>query len=498
MIINVCDFLDKSVEKFLLKTAFVDGEDCINYKNFSNLTQKVASKILSFSFFKSPVLILLPKSIGCLAAMFGVARSGNFYTVLDDKIPKERLLKIVEVLEPKLLVTLKDSKFEYLGIPTLFAEEFEVYDVDNTLLEYAKNRQIDTDLLYVLFTSGSTGIPKGVCTAQKSVIDFVFNAQETFCIDENEVLANQSPFYFDFSILDIFVSVKAGATLHLLQNPLFAFPDKVMEYLDKHKVSMIFWVTAIMIYFANSGILSKYKCEALCKILFCGEIMPIKVLQEWQKCFSSALFANLYGPTEITDVCSYYIVDRGFEASELLPVGKSFRNTEILLFDDNLKLIAPNVPNKKGEIFVRGSGLSFGYYNEKDKTDSAFIQNPLCKSYAEKIYKTGDIGAYNSYGELVCYGRADNQVKILGHRVELGEIESVIGAHKEVLNNVCLFKDNVLHCLYESSVGGGILLREYLVDKLPSYMIPRKFIRVDSFPYNANGKIDRVLLKESL
>lgn len=496
MITNVCDFLDKSVEKFPLKTAFVEGKNCINYKDFSHLTQKVASKILSLTLFKSPILILLPKSIDCLAAMFGVARSGNFYTVLDEKIPKERLLKIVEVLEPKLLVTLKDSKFEYLGIPTLFAEEFEVYDVDNTLLEYAKNRQIDTDLLYVLFTSGSTGVPKGVCVAQKSVIDFAFNVQETFCIDENEVLANQSPFYFDNSILDIFVSVKAGATLHLLQNPLFAFPDKVMEYLDTHKVSMIFWVPAVMGYFANSGILNQYQCETLRKILFCGEIMPIKALQEWQRCFKDALFANLYGPTEITDVCSYYIVDRGFEASELLPIGKAFKNTEILLLDEDLSLI--NQSGVKGEIFVRGSGLSYGYYNEKDKTDAAFIQNPLCKSYGEKIYKTGDIGAYNSYGELVCYGRADNQVKILGHRVELGEIESVIGAHKEVLNNVCLFKNAVLHCLYEARDDEEVFLREYLKDKLPSYMIPRKFIRVDGFPYNANGKIDRVLLKESL
>lgn len=496
MITNICDFLDRSVDRFPLKTAFVQGDDSINYRDFSALTQRVASKILSLRLFKNPVLILLPKSIYCLVAMLGVARSGNFYTILDDKIQKQRLLKIVEVLEPKLLITSRDLKFEFLGIPTLYAEEFLEYIKDEKLLENAKNRQIDTDLLYVLFTSGSTGIPKGVCVAQKSAIDFAFNVQNAFNIDTNEVLANQSPFYFDNSILDIFVSIKAGATLHLLSNPLFAFPDKVMEYLDRHKISMIFWVPSVMAYFAKRRILKQYQCETLRKILFCGEIMPIKVLQEWQRCFKDALFANLYGPTEITDACSYYVVDREFEASELLPIGKAFKNTEILLLDADLSLVHQS--GVKGEIYVRGSGLSYGYYKEKDKTDAAFIQNPLCNAYAEKIYKTGDIGAYNSYGELVCYGRIDNQVKILGHRVELGEIESVIGAHKEVLNNVCLFKNDVLYCLYEARDDGEVFLREYLKDKLPSYMIPRKFIRVNDFYYNANGKIDRKKLQEEL
>nr|WP_115801395.1 AMP-binding protein [Campylobacter jejuni] len=490
-------------------------------------------------------------------SFFGVALSGNFYTLLDEKSPKERVEKVIEVLKPKLFITSKDLNFN-LDLPTLYTQDFESFDIDENLIKIAKEKHIDTNLLYVLFTSGSTGIPKGVSIAHKSVIDYTFWVCETFKFDENEILANQAPFYFDNSVLDIFSSVKSGATLHLLPNHLFAFPNKILECLEKEKVSTIFWVPSVLIYFANEKGLQKYSLNLLRKILFAGEIMPNKQLNIWRKHLPNALFSNLYGPTEITDVCSFYIINRTFKDEELLPIGKACKNTELLVFDENMNFISPKQIGIKGELFVRGTSLSLGYYNDKEKTKQAFIQNPLHDNYLDLLYKTGDIVSYNEFGELLCYGRADNQIKYMGHRIELGEIESVINSHTSVKNSACIFKNKII-CFYESDYKTGDIVsynefgellcygradnqikymghrielgeiesvinshtsvknsacifknkiicfyesdeeidfKTFLKDKLLSYMIPKNFIKIDKFKLNQNGKIDRKALKE--
>ncbi len=346
-------------------------------------------------------------------------------------------------------------------------------------------------MLYVFFTSGSTGIPKGVSIAHKSVIDYTFWVCETFKVHTNEILANQAPFYFDNSILDIFSSIKMGATLHILPNALFAFPKKILQCLENEKISMIFWVPSVLIYFANTQALQDFSLKNLKKVLFCGEIMPNKQLNVWRKHLPKTLFANLYGPTEITDVCSYYIIDRDFKDEELLPIGKACKNTELLVFDENMQWISPKDVGIKGELYVRGTGLSLGYYNDKEKTQQAFIQNPLHDNFLDRLYKTGDIVAYNALGELLCYGRVDNQIKYMGHRIELGEIESIIHSHPQIKNVACIFKEDIV-CFYQSNE--EINFKAFLKDKLPSYMYPKTFIKISDFKLNANGKIDRKAL----
>ncbi|WP_139452821.1 amino acid adenylation domain-containing protein [Campylobacter armoricus] len=494
MITHIDDFLQESVTKFGSKNAFVEfNGKGITYKEFDDLSKKIASEILSKFLTKNtqnPVLIILPKGISCLLSFFGVAKSGNFYTLLDEKSPKERVEKVIEVLKPRLLITSRKLNLDY-NLDTIYAEDFEKFSIDENALSNALTNHIDTNLLYVFFTSGSTGIPKGVSISHKSVIDYTFWVCETFKLNHEDILANQAPFYFDNSILDIFSSIKMGATLHILPNHLFAFPNKILEYLEREKITTIFWVPSVLIYFANTNALDTFKLKHLNKILFCGEIMPNKQLNTWRKHLPDALFANLYGPTEITDVCSFYIVNRQFSDDELLPIGNACKNTQLLVFDENLNLITPNQVGIKGELYVRGTCLSLGYYSDKEKTKQAFVQNPLHDNYLDLLYKTGDVVAYNEFGELLCYGRIDYQIKYMGHRIELGEIESVINSHENVKNCACIFKEEIV-CFYESKE--ELDFKNFLKEKLPAYMIPKKFIKIDHFALNANGKIDRKIL----
>ena len=497
MICHIDDFLQKSVKKFPQKMLFKEmGGVSITYKEFDDLSQKVASKLLNTltpTFTQSPILIILPKSINTLISFFGVAKSGNFYTLLDEKMPLERIEKIIKVLKPKAFITSKSLNLK-LDLPTLYTEDFESYERDEEALAKARLRHIDTNLLYVFFTSGSTGLPKGVSISHKSVIDYAFWVSEEFELDENEIIANQAPLYFDNSILDIFPTIKEGGSVHLVPNSLFAFPLKVLEYLENEGVNTIFWVPSVLIYFANTQALEKFKLEKLKKVLFCGEIMPNKQLNYWRTHLPHTLFANLYGPTEITDVCCFYKVDREFKDDELLPIGKACKNTELLVFDENKNFI--DEAGKKGELYVRGTSLSLGYYNDIEKTKAAFIQNPLHHNYLDLLYKTGDIVAYNEFGELLCYGRLDNQIKFKGHRIELGEIEAVLNSHEKIKNSACIFKDDKLIAFYESEE--ELDLKGFCKQKLPPYMIASSFVRVEKFALNANGKIDRKVLGDEI
>ncbi|MDO4674870.1 amino acid adenylation domain-containing protein [Campylobacter sp.] len=499
MIRHVFDFLDACAVKFPQKMLFKEmGGGEVGYAAFKRLSEGVASEILrrlSPSPIQQPVLIILPKSIATLVSFFGVARSGNFYTLLDEKMPLERVRKICEVLKPSLLITARDLDLR-LDLPTLFVEDFEGFERDAEALARVQEAHIDTNLLYVFFTSGSTGVPKGVSITHKSVIDYAFWVAEEFGFGPDCVLANQAPLYFDNSILDIFPTMKVGGSVHLVPNALFAFPLKVLEYLENEGVNTIFWVPSVLIYFANTEALAKFKLERLQKVLFCGEIMPNKQLNYWRTHLPHALFANLYGPTEITDVCCFYRVDRAFKDEEILPIGRACKNTQLLVFDADGNFISPREAGKKGELFVRGTSLSLGYYNDAQKTRQAFVQNPLHQAFYDPLYKTGDIVAYNERGELLCYGRVDFQIKFKGHRVELGEIEAVLNSHPQIKNTACIFRDEKLIAFYESEE--ELNLKAFLKDKLPSYMLPTSLVRVEGFALNANGKIDRKALSEKV
>ncbi len=448
---------------------------------------------------KKPVVVYLEKGKEVLVSFMGVAYSGCFYSPIDTEMPQSRVDKILEVLKPEIVITtnkLKTNfeKFNFYGSYIIY-EETICSEEDETAVKPYTEKIIDTDLLYVLFTSGSTGVPKGVSICHRSVIDYTDWVTETFNITQKDTFGNQAPFYFDNSILDIYSCMKTGATLNIIPKKLFFQPVPLLEYIKYNKINTIFWVPSALI------VVSKLKAfrnvdlsDTLKRVLFCGEVMPNKQLNIWRKFLPNVTYANLYGPTEITDACTYYIVDREFSDDEPLPIGIPMGNTDILVLNDEDKLVTDD---EVGELCVRGTSLAMGYYNNPEKTRSAFVQNPLNKAVPEIIYRTGDLVRYNEYREIIYISRKDFQIKHLGHRIELGEIETAISSLEEVTLNCCLYDEkNQKIVLFVDAQVDRDYIKERIEKLVPEYMIPGKVIYLENMPINANGKIDRIKLKE--
>lgn len=498
---SVLSWLDETAKRLPNKLALQDISGNITYQEYRSKSLAIAYKIVELNKgeMKKPVVVYLEKGKEVLVSFMGVAYSGCFYSPIDTEMPQSRVDKILEVLKPEIVITtnkLKTNfeKFNFYGSYIIY-EETICSEEDETAVKPYTEKIIDTDLLYVLFTSGSTGVPKGVSICHRSVIDYTDWVTETFNITQKDTFGNQAPFYFDNSILDIYSCMKTGATLNIIPKKLFFQPVPLLEYIKYNKINTIFWVPSALI------VVSKLKAfrnvdlsDTLKRVLFCGEVMPNKQLNIWRKFLPNVTYANLYGPTEITDACTYYIVDREFSDDEPLPIGIPMCNTDILVLNDEDKLVTDD---EVGELCVRGTSLAMGYYNNPEKTRSAFVQNPLNKAVPEIIYRTGDLVRYNEYREIIYISRKDFQIKHLGHRIELGEIETAISSLEEVTLNCCLYDEkNQRIVLFVDAQVDRDYIKERIEKLVPEYMIPGKVIYLENMPINANGKIDRIKLKE--
>lgn len=496
MIHNITVWLDHTAEKYPEKVAIVDGGRTITFGDLRYKAMCLAEVIISKELFREPIAVAMPRSIDVIIAFLGVAYSGNFYSVIDVDMPALRQKKILESLNPKLIVTDRNET-NISDYDTYKYDYDKLCLTDDSAVIIQRDKTCDIDLLYVLFTSGSTGMPKGVTVTHQSVVDYIDWVVETFAIDDSDSFGNQAPFYFDNSILDIYSMVKTGATMYIIPKQLFSQPVFLLQYLKENEITTIFWVPSALIVVANLHALKKVDLtKTLRRILFCGEVMPNKQLNEWRKNIPDIVYANLYGPTEITDACTYYIIDREFADDEPLPIGKAAKNTDILVLNESDGVV---IADEIGELCVRGTCVSRGYYNNCEKTRNAFVQNPLNSNYIEYIYRTGDLVRYNQYGELVYVSRKDFQIKHLGHRIELGEIETIVSGMEGIEQCCCLYDDVrkqiVLFC--NGQIDKHQILNVIKMN-LPKYMIPGRIVVIESMPINANGKIDRKKLQEMI
>jgi len=346
-------------------------------------------------------------------------QNGCFYVPIDIKNPVSRVDAIVKNLGIKFIVT-DETHFDTLReLSDVQLIKFEDINLDDNSKFNPKNRNllIDTDPLYILNTSGSTGVPKGVTVPHRAIIDYIDWVIEEYKFDENLIIGNQTPFHFDFSASDIYIALATGSALIIIPENLFMFPAKLVEFLKDKKINFIHWVPSALTSVSKLDVLGGVKLD-IKTVFYGGELMPTKHLMYWKRYIPDAVFSNFYGPTETAVISTHYRLDRDFADDEPLPIGYPCKNTDVLVLDENDKLVTDK--NILGELCIRGSSLAHGYYNNPEKTNAAFTQNPLNNAYPEKIYRTGDIVYYNEYGELMYKGRKDFQIKHQGYRIELG------------------------------------------------------------------------------
>ena len=493
---NILEYLERTVVRLPDKVAFSDGTYDMTFGELSASARSIGTYLLDHGHGRGCVAVLMDKHPVQLAAFFGVLYAGGFYVAPDASMPPKRLQMIMDTVQPCMIICDKKNTAlaQTLGLPTALYDDICAYPARDALLEAVRKAHIDTDPAYVVFTSGSTGVPKGVAACHRSVIDYT----ETLCravgFDEHTVFGNQTPLYFDAPLKEIMPTIKYGATAYLIPKQLFMFPVKLCDYLNEHKINTVCWVVSALTMISSLGVLEKNPPKYLSTVCFGSEVFPKNQYEMWRNALPNAKFFNLYGPTEATGMSCYWAAERVLEADEPIPVGRPFDNTRILLINEQGKRAEQG---EVGEIYISGTCVTLGYYNNPEKTAEAFVQNPLQSAYPEIVYRTGDLGRYNDHGELVFVSRKDSQIKHMGHRIELGEIEAAAATVQGVHRVCCVYpaQHKKIVMYYVGDVEPAALSKELRL-LLPRYMLPTALHQLDTMPLTDNGKLNRRLLLE--
>lgn len=503
MNINLLDHFENTVSKNRNRISVKHKEESITFAELESRAKIVGGIITDIvpDALNKPIAVFLPKEINTVIADLGIMYSVNPFMNLDIKMPEERIKNIFGLIKPVAVVTSRkyQMKLSQISVPMILIDEIEWEnncEVDERLSE-RRNSMIDTDPFCIINTSGSTGTPKGVILNHRSFFDFMEVSNKRFGFNGAEIMGSLSPVVFDIFDFELCMLMLNGSQLILLDAFLASFPARLLETMAQEKVSFIFWVPSIMVNIANMHLLEKIPLSDLKLVWFAGEVFPTKQFCYWFDNLPNTKFANLYGPIEITLDCTYFVVEKRPDEREALPIGIPYRNTDILILNENNQRCAVE---EEGELCVRGTSLAMGYYNNPEKTAVAFTQNPLNRAYPEIIYRTGDMAYIRKDGNIMFKGRKDSLIKHMGYRIELGEIEHVIENDLKLVKYCCAVyqyekKEIVLYYESDNEITDKNF-RTALMKIFPSYMIPGVFEKMDELPRNTNGKIDRLLLKE--
>ncbi|MCI8403928.1 MAG: amino acid adenylation domain-containing protein [Clostridia bacterium] len=494
--------LEQAAEKFKNRTVFEDKDGAISFAKLREKSRIVGSELIKrvVTGRTSPVIVYLPKSINSIVCFMGALYSASPYVPVDYAIPLARMEKTAENLSPAAIIT--DSEGREKLLPLNLNTKIFVFDelvsgqADNDAVDKALNGVCDLDPAYIMYTSGSTGVPKGVTVSHRGVLDYIEWIAETFPVNGDSIIGMQSAFHFDNSVFDMYTAFYTGAKTMIIPEILFMYPEKLMDYMAESRISCIFWVPTVMISAANSGVLENKPLPDLKLILFAGEVMPNTQLNIWRKYLPDCMYVNMYGPTEATDIVTYYVVDREFENHETLPIGKVCGNMRAFILNDDDKLCKTG---EQGELCISGTGIALGYWNAPEITEKAFVQNPLNTIYRDRIYRTGDLVYENEEGNIIFLGRKDSQIKLRGNRIELGDLESAAAAVEGVESACALFDADNQEIVLFIETSTEIIARKFKLELkkyVPAYMVPARIITMKKFPHTPSGKIDRVGLRK--
>ncbi|MBQ9458455.1 MAG: amino acid adenylation domain-containing protein [Oscillospiraceae bacterium] len=435
-----------------------------------------------------PVVVALRHSADDVRDFLAAAYSGNCCVPVDPTLPAERLRAMLDVVRPCAVIADKFPLDADAARSPVWTEEELLAAAPGETGEAPWTRGKDTDPLYIMFTSGSTGEPKGVAISHRSVIDMVEQFTAVFQFPEGSVFGNQAPFDFDVSVKDIYLALRVHGTVEILEKQLFSFPKLLLERLRERRVDTAIWAVPALKVLCELDAFADGAPQTLKNVMFSGEVMPQKTLSYWMNALPEARFVNLYGPTEITCNCTYYVVERNRRTEDAVPIGRAFPNCSVFLADGGERVTQEG---RTGELCVSGSCLALGYYRRRELTDAAFVQIPWQDAYPERMYRTGDLGCMKD-GLLYYMGRADTQIKHMGHRVEMTEIELCANAARDVSVSACVYDQKRTRLvLFYQGAAAEKELREHLRERLPKYMLPAVLRRVEEFPRTRTGKIDR-------
>ena len=514
---NVLEWLEQTTLRLPDKYAFLDMERELSFQELLERAQSIGTALAKEAKSSAPIPVFSRRNVYTPSLFWGVTYSGHAYVPVDSRLPKARIQKILTQLSPSIILTDAESREtvkEITGemaadfpeadadaargraIRILTAEELLRTQADPVLLGEIRSRMLETDPLYIIYTSGSTGNPKGVITSHRSLICYIDAYSKVMRIEENDRLGNQSPLDYIAAIRDMYLPLKHGCSTLIIPKEYFMEPNRLFECMNTYQVTSVGWSVSAFTIALSLGAFEEVTLTSLKKVCFSGSVMPGKCLRVWQEHLPDARFVNQYGPTEATASCTYYVVDHVVSEDELIPIGRPYDNYRVFILNDRNEEAAAGEP---GEICIGGPCLALGYYGDPERTRAAFMQHPGNDCYREWIYRTGDIGLRREDGLLEFHGRKDRQIKHMGHRVELDEIEYAANQLPQVKESCCVYQKEKekLHLFYQGDITKRDLLLK-LRESLPDFMVPRKVRQMDALPKLPNGKIDMNRIREEL
>jgi len=515
-------YLDRSAEIYPNKNVVISSEGKLSFRDLFLQSNRLANCLKHIGVSRGDrVLICLGRTYRIIVAIAAVLKTSAVYVVVDPKVPAERFYKIYEDCLPKAMICEEAVLRNMKKNTSILSSDLhvilpEAYSIDESILttniltindintfgNYTpKYESIDTDIAYILYTSGSTGDPKGVAITHLNIINYIEWAIDYFKIRKKDNILCTAPFHFDMSTFDVFCPWKSGAELRIASNSEILFTAKLIDVMKQEKITLWKGVSSLLMYIARSGILGKKTIPSLKRVIFAGDVLPTKYLVEWMKAYPDIKFYNGFGPTEATGISLCYHAKKIPENSiEPIPIGVPCANTDVVLLKDDGTVAKGD---ETGELIIYGSGVGRGYWNDKQKTSRAFMLNFDPKFNYEKGYLTGDICYKRNDENYIFVGRKDTQVKHMGYRIELEEIEKALLSINSIEDAaVALIEDKKYGLEHITafivSNDMDLKIKDSLKDKLPEYMIPQKTILVKKIPRNDRGKIDRVAVPAAL